>query len=251
MLMIATIVGGLYAFSALGKREDSTFTIKSAIVVCPYAGATPEQVEALVVEPLEREIRTLTSVHKITSEAHFGYARLMVELNPSTPSKRIPQLWDELRRKIANAKPQLPEGVGDIDVVDDFGDVYGLYYALTSEGGFSWQEMHRYAKAVERPLYAVDGGHQVLPYGEQRTEVNVWLSPATLSACDLRPEDIGAAVKGQNSVAPLGSREAGEVSVELVEGSTYTTLSELENQLLIAADGKQYRLGDIADVEMG
>lgn len=251
MLMIATIVGGLYAFSALGKREDSTFTIKSAIVVCPYAGATPDEVEALVVEPLEREIRTLTSVHKITSEAHFGYARLMVELNPSTPSKRIPQLWDELRRKIANAKPQLPEGVGDIDVVDDFGDVYGLYYALTSEGGFSWQEMHRYAKAVERQLYAVDGVDKVLLYGEQRPEVNVWLSPATLSAFDLRPEDIGAAVKGQNSVAPLGSREAGEVSVELVEGSTYATLSELENQLLIAADGKQYRLGDIADVEMG
>ena len=141
VLMIAILVGGLYAFSALGKREDSTFTIKSAIVTCSYPGATPEEVEALVVEPLEREIRTLSAVHKITSEAHYGYARLMVELQPSTPSRRIPQLWDELRRTVSDARSQLPEGVGDVDVVDDFGDVYGLYYALVSDGGFSAVEI--------------------------------------------------------------------------------------------------------------
>ena len=117
VLMVAILCGGVYAFNALGKREDSTFTIKSAIVVCPYGGATPEEVESLVVEPLEREIRTLSAVHKITSEAHFGYARLMVELNPATSPKRIPQLWDELRRKVANAKSVLPEGVGDIDEI--------------------------------------------------------------------------------------------------------------------------------------
>lgn len=251
VLMIATLVGGLYAFSTLGKREDSTFTIKSAIVVCPYGGATPAEVEALVVEPLEREIRTLTAVHKITSEAHFGYARLMVELRPSTSPKCIPQLWDELRRKVTNAKMQLPEGVGDIEIVDDFGDVYGLYYALVSEGGFSWQELHRYAKDVERQLYAIEGVDMVMLYGEPSPEVNVWLSPATLSAFELRPEDIGRAVQGQNRVAPLGTYEAGEVAIEIVDGSTYATLAELENQLLMASDGKQYRLGDVATIEQG
>ena len=251
VLMIAILVGGLYAFSALGKREDSTFTIKSAIVTCSYPGATPEEVEALVVEPLEREIRTLSAVHKITSEAHYGYARLMVELQPSTPSRRIPQLWDELRRKVSDARSQLPEGVGDVEVVDDFGDVYGLYYALVSDGGFSAVEISRYAKRVERALYAVDGVEKVVIYGEQSPEVNIWLSPATLSAFDIRPEDIATAISHQNRVAPLGSVDAGEVSIELVEGSAYGSLSALENQLLIASDGKQYRLGDVADIEQG
>lgn len=251
VLMVAILCGGVYAFNALGKREDSTFTIKSAIVVCPYGGATPEEVESLVVEPLEREIRTLSAVHKITSEAHFGYARLMVELNPATSPKRIPQLWDELRRKVANAKSVLPEGVGDIEVVDDFGDVYGLYYALVSDGGFTWRDMHHYAMSVERELYAIDGVDKVMLYGEQTPEVNVWISPSTLSAFDLRPEDIGGAIARQNRVSPLGSREAGEVTIELVEGSTYASLSELENQLLMASDGKQYRLGDIATIEQG
>ena len=249
--MIAILVGGLYAFSALGKREDSTFTIKSAIVTCSYPGATPEEVEALVVEPLEREIRTLSAVHKITSEAHYGYARLMVELQPSTSSRRIPQLWDELRRKVSDARSQLPEGVGDVDVVDDFGDVYGLYYALVSDGGFSAVEISQYAKRVERALYAVDGVEKVVIYGEQSPEVNIWLSPATLSAFDIRPEDIATAIYHQNRVAPLGSVDAGEVSIELVEGSAYGSLSALENQLLIASDGKQYRLGDVADIEQG
>ena len=249
MFMVVILCGGIYAFSALGKREDSTFTIKSAVVVCSYGGATPEEVEALVVEPLEREIRTLTAVHEITSEAHYGYARLIVELRPDISSRSIPQLWDELRRKVSDAQRQLPEGVGDIEVVDDFGDVYGLYYALVSDGGFSWLEMHRHAKAIERALYAVDGVDKVLLYGEQSPEVNIWLSTATLSAFDIRPEDIASAISHQNRVAPLGVVEAGEVEVTLVEGSAYTTLSELENQLLIAADGKQYRLGDVADIE--
>ena len=125
VVLLALLGGGIYAFTALGKREDSTFTIKSAIVVCPYAGATPHEVETLVVEPLEREIRTLSSVDKITSEAHYGYARLMVELHPSTPSERIPQLWDELRRKVDRASATLPTEVGDIEVVEGLGDVYG------------------------------------------------------------------------------------------------------------------------------
>ena len=251
VVLLALLCGGLYAFTALGKREDSTFTIKSAIVVCPYAGATPHEVETLVVEPLEREIRTLSSVDKITSEAHYGYARLMVELHPSTPSERIPQLWDELRRKVDRARASLPTEVGDIEVVDDFGDVYGLYYALVSEGGYTWREMSRYAKDVERELYAIPGVDKVLLYGEQSPQVDIWLSPSVLSAFELHAEDIGSVISTQNRVVPLGTQQAGEVSIELIEGSTYSSLSELENQLLIAPDGKQYRLGDIADVEFG
>ena len=116
-LLVLLLVGGLYAFWAMGKREDSTFTIKSAVVEVPYAGATPEEVEELVVEPLERELRTLSYIYKITSEAHFGYGRLVVELHPATPTERIPQLWDELRRKVEDVRPQrglrrdLPDGL--------------------------------------------------------------------------------------------------------------------------------------------
>ena len=246
--LAVALLGGLYAFIHLGKREDSTFKIKSAVVTCQYPGATPEEVEQSVVVPMERELRTLTSVHKITAEAHFGYARMMVELQPDTKPAAIPQLWDELRRKVEDVRPQLPEGVTAIDVADDFGDVYGLYYALKTEGGFAMDELRDYARGIERQLYTVDGVSRVLIVGEQPVDIEVVISPATLSAFDLKPEDIARAVAGQNSVVGLGVRRAGEVVVELLEGTTYSSIADIENQLLYASSGKQYRLGDVAEV---
>ena len=96
--MAAMLLGGIYAFEKLGKREDSTFVIKSAIVICPYSGATPEEVENLVSKPLERGLRSLSGIHKITSESHYGYARLVIELHPSTPAEQIPQRYKYSRR---------------------------------------------------------------------------------------------------------------------------------------------------------
>lgn len=242
------LIGGIYSFKELGKREDSTFVIKSAIVICPYSGATPEEVESLVSKPLERGLRTLTAVHKITSESHYGYARLVVELHPSTAPERIPQLWDELRRKVNDLRVQLPDGVGDISVVDDFGDVYGLYFALCSDGGFTTDELRAYTNDITTRLYAIRGVDKVQISGLQSEEVNIWLSPATLSAFELRPESIARAIREQNNIVGLGSRRAGQVDITLSEGSAYSSIEDIENQLLMAEDGKQYRLGDVARV---
>lgn len=242
------LLGGVYAFEMLGKREDSTFVIKSAIVICPYSGATPEEVESLVSKPLERGLRTLTTVHKITSESHYGYARLVVELHPSTAPERIPQLWDELRRKVNDLRSQLPDGVGDITIIDDFGDVYGLYFALCSDGGFTTKELHNHISDITTRLYAIKGVDKVQISGLPTEEVSVWLSPATLSAFELRPESIARTIQQQNSIVGLGIREAGDVEITLTEGSAYSSIQDIENQLLIAEDGKQYRLGDVARV---
>lgn len=242
------LLGGVYAFEMLGKREDSTFVIKSAIVICPYSGATPEEVESLVSKPLERGLRTLTTVHKITSESHYGYARLVVELHPSTTPERIPQLWDELRRKVNDLRSQLPDGVGDITIIDDFGDVYGLYFALCSDGGFTTKELRNHISDITTRLYAIKGVDKVQISGLPTEEVSVWLSPATLSAFELRPESIARTIQQQNSIVGLGIREAGDVEITLTEGSTYSSIQDIENQLLIAEDGKQYRLGDVARV---
>lgn len=245
------LLGGIYAFLHMGKREDSTFIIKSAIVSCTYPGATPLEVESSIVEPLERELRGLSSLHKITSEAHFGYARLSVELDPATPPGLIPQLWDELRRKVDNIAPKLPEGIGDITIADDFGDVYGLYFALTSSDGYTWDEMRNHAKRIVNRLYAVSGVEKVLLHGEQSPEIEILITPAKLASFDLTPDEIVRTIKEQSSVMALGVRQAGEVEIELSENTAYSSIEEIENQLLRAADGKQYRLGDIATIRRG
>ncbi len=243
------IVGGVYAFIRLGKREDSTFVIKSAVVTCPYPGATPEEVERLVTEPLERSIRTMNSVYKVTSESHFGLARLTVELSPATPADRTPQLWDELRRKVSDVAPRLPEGVGAINVADDFGDVYGMYYALRSDGGFTWSELRDYALDLQTRLYTVDGVQKVMLYGEQTPVVDIYISISTLANFDIRPDDIAATITRQNAIVAIGDKQAGEIGIEIVESGSYSSVDDIADQLLMAADGKQYRLGDVARIE--
>lgn len=249
LMAVVMLIGGIYAFMTLGKKEDSTFVIKSAVVSCSYTGATPEEVESQVIVPLERAIRTLSSVHKITSEARYGEARIIVELNPSTRPSAIEQLWDELRRKVESARSELPEGIEALRVTDDYGDLYGLYYAIAGDKGFDYRELRDYSRELERRLYTISGVERVVLMGEQMPEINITLSAATLSAFDIRPEDISRAIAEQNDVAGLGQRRAGDISIELVEGSTYSSLQDIENQLLTAHDGKQYRIGDIARVE--
>ena len=245
------LLGGAYSFDSLGKKEDSTFKIKSAVVVCPYKGATPDQVEALVVEPLERELRTLRGVRKITSEAHFGYARLVVELQPSTPAERVEQLWDELRRKVDNAATKLPEGAGPISVADDFGDVYGIYYAIAADEGYTWEELRSMAQQLQTRLYAISGVEKVLLWGEQQPKIDVVVSAAMLASFDIRPDAIAEAISQQSVIADIGEWQGDELNITIVEDGGYASIEDIRNQLLTAADGKQYRLGDVAHVERG
>ena len=126
-VLVVFLVGGVWSFEKMGKREDSTFVLKSAIVQCPYPGASPYEVEHLVSEPLSRSIQSMRRIKKMSTESYYGMSRIMVELESGTPAEEIPQLWDELRRKTVNAAVALPEGAGPVVVDDDFSDVYGLY----------------------------------------------------------------------------------------------------------------------------
>ena len=243
-------VGGVWGFLNMGKKEDSTFVIKSAVISASYPGANPFEVEQLVTEPIEREVQSMRRIHKITSESTFGSSRIVVEVEPATPPHEIPQLWDELRRKILNVRPQLPDGVAELTVSDDFGDVYGIYYALSADSGYTWDEMRRAAQRIKTRLLTIDGVQKVALYGEQRPVVNVYIAIGTLANFAIRPETIISTISGQNRIVNTGEKMAGVMEIEILEGSTYKSLEDIENQLLFAADGKQYRLGDIARVEL-
>ncbi|MBO5717936.1 MAG: efflux RND transporter permease subunit [Alistipes sp.] len=250
LFVVLIIAGGIYSFVTLGKREDSTFTIKSAVLTCHYPGATPEMVESLVAEPLERELSRLSSVDEISSESHFGYCRLMVKLRASTPEREITEIWNELRRRVEDIKPKLPSDIGHISIADDFGDVYGIYYALTADEGYTWQEMRTVAKSIEQRIYSIEGVSKVALAGEQASEVVITVATATLAMFDIRPDEIAQAIASASGTPALCTIEDEQMSITLSEGATYTTTSDIENQLLTASDGKQYRLGDIMRVEL-
>ena len=245
------LAGGALGFVTLGKKEDSVFVIKSASLVCSYPGATPLEVEQLVTEPIEREVQSMRLVHKITSESYYGLSKVLVELDPATRASEIPQLWDELRRKVLNIQPRLPAGASPVTVADDFGDVYGIYYGLSVDGGFTWAELRDWAQRIKTALVTVDGVQKVSLFGEQTPVVNVYVNLAALANFAIRPETIVAIIGQQNTIVNSGEKQAGALQIQILEAGTYKNLDDISNQMLTAASGKQYRLGDIARVERG
>ena len=249
--LFVLLAGGALGFVTLGKKEDSVFVIKSASLVCSYPGATPLEVEQLVTEPIEREVQSMRLVHKITSESYYGLSKVLVELDPATRASEIPQLWDELRRKVLNIQPRLPAGASPVTVADDFGDVYGIYYGLSVDGGFTWAELRDWAQRIKTALVTVDGVQKVSLFGEQTLVVNVYVNLAALANFAIRPETIVATIGQQNTIVNSGEKQAGALQIQILEAGTYKNLDDISNQMLTAASGKQYRLGDIARVERG
>ena len=243
------VVGGVWAFMQMGKKEDSTFVLKTAVVTCSYPGATPYEVEQLISEPVARELQSMRRVKKITSESYYGYSKIMVELEAATRAAEIPQLWDELRRKVTNISAQLPEGAGALNVNDDFSDVYGLYYALVADDGFSWSEIREWAQRIKTEVVTVDGVQKVALQGEQQPVVNVYITKSTLANFSISPEMILATIAQQNDIINTGEISAGEMRVRILESGVYSSIEDIADQLLIAADGQQFRLGDIARIE--
>lgn len=249
--LLVMVLGGVWSFGKLEKKEDAPFVIKQVVMVTQYPGATPEEVELLITEPIEREVQSLAGVDKIKSESFFGMSKIQVELDPSTPPGVIPQKWDELRRKTLNVQSKLPQGASEIMVNDDFGDVFGIYYGLTAEEGFSYADMRYWAQFFKTDLVTVDGVQKVALYGEQVEVVNMFISLPTLANLGIDPNVIVDIVQSQNKLVNTGSKQAGQMNLTIQAAGTYSDLQDIRNQIVTMRDGNQIRLGDIAVVERG
>ena len=219
------LIGGVISFFKLPKKEDAPFVIKTAVLVTQYPGANPHEVEKLITEPIEREIQSMTDY--------------------------MPVKWDELRRKVANIQPKLPSGASTITVNDDFGDVYGIYYALTADEGFSYKDLRDWAQHIRTQLTPIEGVQKVMLYGEQTEVINVKISTSKLSSLGIDPTPIMGILQKQNVQVNTGDIATDIYQLRLRTEGTYTSLEDIENQLIVSKDGREVRLGDIATVERG
>ena len=245
------MIGGVMAFESLGKKEDSPFVIKSAVLITRYPGATPQEVEQLITEPIEREIQSMRRVYKIKSESYYGMSKINIELSPATPPDEMPQMWDELRRKVLNIQPQLPQGASVISVSDDFGDVFGIYFGLAATEGFSYHDLREWGQRIKTELVTVPGVQKVALYGEQTEVVNAFISMSKLANSGLNLNTVIHTIKSQNSLINTGEKRAGYIELKILAEGTYKDLNDIRNQLLVTETGQQIRLGDIAIIEKG
>ena len=245
------LIGGIYSFFKLPKKEDSPFVIKQAVLVTQYPGATPQEVEKLITEPIEREIQSMSDVFQIKSESYFGMSKISIELQPTLAPDYMPVKWDELRRKVANIQPRLPSGASAINVSDDFGDVFGIYYALTADEGFTYDDMRDWAQKIKTELTPIQGVQKVYLFAEQTQVVNVRISVPKLANLGIDPNSIQQVLQTQNLLVNTGEIMTGTYQLSVRAEGTYKSIEDIRDQLIVTKGGGEVRLGDIATIERG
>ena len=208
MVTIIISVGGIMAFTGLGRLEDPEFTIKDAVIITQYPGASPQQVEEEVTYRLENAIQQLQYVDYIRSISTPGLSQITVTMKRIYGPEDLPQIWDELRRKINDLAPQLPPGVSKPLVNDDFGDIYGLLFGVIGDG-FSYKELVDYVDYLRRELILVEGVGKVAVAGKQQEQVFVEISTSKLTKLGIPYQRIYDILSNQNIVSNSGAIKVG------------------------------------------
>ncbi|MGY0596061.1 efflux RND transporter permease subunit VmeI [Vibrio sp. JZG10] len=251
MVALIFLIGGIAAFFGLGRLEDPAFTIKDAMVVTSYPGATPQQVEEEVTYPIEKAIQQLTYVDEVNSISSRGLSQITVTMKNNYGPDDLPQIWDELRRKVNDLKGTLPPGVNEPQVIDDFGDVYGILLAVTGDG-YSYKELLDYVDYLRRELELVDGVSKVSVSGQQQEQVFIEVSMKKLSSIGLSPDTVFNLLSTQNVVSDAGAIRIGEEYIRIQPTGEFQSVDEL-GDLLITESGAQglIFLKDVAEIKRG
>lgn len=240
---------GMVAFDNLSRLEDPEFTIKDAVIATPYPGASAEEVEREVSDLIERASQELGQLFYVESHSYRDMSIVKVKIKDEYNKAKLPQVWDELRRKISDAQRNLPPGAGPSIVNDDFGDVFGVYIAL-SGNGYSLKELYETAKFLRRELLTVNDVKKIAFYGVPKEVIYVELQRQRMAALGISPTDITKALGGKNIAVSAGYFGVGNQRLAINPTGEYKSEEQFKD-LLISPSGKsgtQIALGDIADI---
>jgi multidrug efflux pump subunit AcrB len=249
-LVVVLVLGGLFAYYDMSKLEDPELKVRQAMVVATYPGASAHQVELEVVDPLEKAIRQTQDVYTVQSYAYNDLCILTVELLSTVPNSDIEQHWDMLRRKVAAASAQFPEGANPAVVSDDFGDVFGMFYALTGDG-ISERDLSTYANLIKREVGNIEGVSRVDIYGERTECINISLLQDKLANLGVLPAEVLQTLNGQNQTVYSGYYDNGTNRIRVTVSDRYRTVQDIANLIIQGHEDDQLRLSDIAKVEKG
>ena len=251
VLVLLVTIGGIFAYGRLGRLEDPEFTIKEAVIYTQYPGATAEQVELEVTEPIETAVQQLKQLKEVRSISRAGLSIVFAEIQEVYDKETLPQVWDELRRKVGLAGQELPPGCRQPVVNDDFGDVYGVLFALTGDG-YSPHDLGEIARDLRRELLLCRDVGRIDFWGLQSEAVYIEIDRTRLSQLGLDPTVIFNAIRQQNAIAETGKVAVGSEDIRLRVTGDYTDVKELAEQLVQGGPaGRMIRLKDIARIERG
>ena len=248
LLLVLVLAGGLLAYVKMGKLEDAPFTIKQALVLTPYPGASPSEVQSQVTDVLEESIQALGELYYLKTENRAGLSKITVYVKKEIRADEMHQLWDKLRRKVNDVQSKLPEGAGPSVVNDDFGDVLGVFYGLTGSG-HSYRELEDEAKLIKNEILKVKDVAKVEIYGTQTPTIDISVSPSVMARSGITMADIARAFEAQNKVVDAGGIDVGSNRLRIESTGNFYSLDDIRNLTIVSRTGEHFRLADITRIE--
>ncbi|BCT91315.1 resistance-nodulation-cell division efflux transporter [Lysobacter helvus] len=248
-LMLLFALGGVYSWRHLGQMEDPAFTVKAMVVQAQWPGATADQVAQQVTDRIERKLQEVAEVDYLSSFSKPGVSQITVVLRESVPAKKVPDVWYQVRKKIADIQGTLPEGVRGPAFNDEFGDTFGNLYAFTADG-FTYAELRKFVDQARDEFLRVPDVSKVQYIGVQDEKIFVEASSAKLASIGLDPRLIADALQKTNALVPAGVVQAGAQRVAIKATGEFDSVASIAN-IGVDANGRTLRLGDIARVYRG
>ena len=231
-LALALAIAGVRSYFNLGRLEDPEFTIRCAQVLTAYPGATAQEVAERVSDPIEIAVQRLGRVKHVTSISYPGKSIVLVELKDECVGSELPQIWDELRRKVNDMAGNLPEGCSKPLVYDDYGDVYGVFYSISGDG-YSYAELKEHAKFLRKELLLCSDVAKIDLLGDQQEIVEISLSRAKIAALDLPPEKLAAALRGQSVPEDAGDLRVADKTIRISPTGSIRTVEDFGGLMVI------------------
>ena len=251
VFVVLIVVGGYLSYRGLSRLEDPEFTIKDALVMTAYPGATAREVEEEVTDVVETAVKELGQIKHVESTSSPGRSIVTVTIKAQYDKRTLPQVWDELRRKVNDAQGRLPPGAGPSLVLDDFGDVFGIFLALSGDG-FSYAELRDAARLLQRELRLVPDVSKVTLSGLQRETIYVEISRARLASLGVPESKIYAALAGKNLVGPSGAVEVGRERIRILPEPGLETVKSIGDVVIEGVgSGRQLFVRDVATITRG
>ncbi|MDE5761349.1 efflux RND transporter permease subunit [uncultured Bacteroides sp.] len=249
-LIAVLLLGGALSSYQMSKLEDPEIKVKLAMVVTVYPGASAHQVELEVTDVLEKSIRSMGHIDNVESYSYNDLSLIQVELTTTTQDEEVEQCWDMLRRKVNDAQASLPEGASTPIIKDDFGNVYGMFYALTGDG-LNDRELSDYAELIKREISDMEGVDRVELYGKRSECINISQLQDRMANLGVKPAEVLATLNGQNKTTYSGYYDNGDQRIRVTVSDKFKTVEDIGNMLIQGHDDDQLRMRDIARIEKG
>lgn len=245
--IIVIAIAGVFSYMKLGRMEDPAYTVRQMVVTAAWPGATARQMEEQVTDKIEKKLQDTPNLDYLKSYSRPGQTVIYVYLTDQAPRDSIRDTWHEVRNLTEDMKSELPDGVVGPFFNDRFDDVYGSVYAVTGDD-YSYEELRQKAEEIRRIMLTVDDVSKVELVGEQSEAVYIEVANDKLAELGIPPTAISDAVSGQNAMTPAGMVDTESDNVYLRVSGVFDDLESIRN-LPINANGRLFRLGDIASVE--